>query len=129
MVAPAPLRVELIAFTPRKPTSHHLVIGYASVSLPDLGVNIYDVKLTRRRADVFSHLPERIVLEGDMPARNQSGKFFFSRVISFHDHERYLEFSRAVVGLCRAAYPEDFEQSSPKAPIPVAEIHGASLHV
>ena len=129
MVTPAPLRVELLSFTPRRLTSHHLVVGYASVSLPDLGVNIYDVKLTRRRADVFSHLPERIVLEGDMPARNQSGKFFFSRVISFHDHERYLEFSRAVVELCRAAYPEDFQQSSPKAPIPVASHSGVNLHV
>ena len=107
--APAPLRIALLHFSPRKLSSNARVMGYAHVSLLDAGFTIYGVKLIYRRDEVFAFLPERVLLDADLPVRDECGRIEFRRTMRFHDDARFIEFSKAVVAEVRRVHPEAFE--------------------
>ncbi len=112
------LRIELIEFLPRKVTSNHRVIGYASVILSDSGMDVYGIRIVQRSRDLaVAHLPTCLVLQADSPARDESGSLVFRPTVRFRDHRRYVEFSERVVALCRAANPEAFAFREKNAPM------------
>ncbi len=113
---PALIRVELLSFTPRKPTSHYRVVGYATVALPDLGLTICDIKLHCRNQAVFAVLPERIVLAGDSPARDEHEKFVYRPIIRFHSDRQFIAFADAVIAAVRSEHPEAFANFKLKQP-------------
>ena len=118
------MQVELLHFIPRAESHPPRVVGYVHVSVPSIGMNLYDVKLMRRRGEVFAHLPERPLHEGDKLVFDEHKRVRFRRTMRFHNNDDFIELSKAIVEALRAEHPEALAEFLPSGPITAATHDG-----
>ncbi len=86
-------RVDLVKYRAARPGLS--VIGYATVSLPDIGIAVNDIRLKVSDAGhPFTLIPARRDGEG------------WSEVVSFTGYPARAAFDRAVIAAVLAVYPE-----------------------
>jgi hypothetical protein len=108
--APAPSRLRLVEW---KPYSRNTLCGFATVELP-LGLTIADIAVHQKGARRWASLPAKPLLNNEnCHAVDENGKKKYVAILSWRDRVLADEFSRRVVGLVAAEYPEAFESETP----------------
>ena len=85
------------------------MFGYASVSVPALGLDILNMRLMQRDGRVSVFAPSMPVVNGDELVRDSFGRIAFRPALWFHDAEDFQEFRNNVLAAIYKEHPEAFD--------------------
>jgi len=108
-IAPRPRQMELLSFRPIRKNS---LRGFCSVQLPN-GLLIHDIPVLCSHGKYWATLPSKPMIDSaGIVLRDDAGKIRYGVVNEWPTPDLQHEFSKRVVTLIRAQYPNALEGGS-----------------
>ena len=92
-----------------RPLHRNTLVGFATIKIVELEMEIYDVAIHQKNRSKWTQLPAKAQIKDGELVKDQRGKIQYWRVLDFTSAQVRDAFSRAVIDAVLRTFPNAFE--------------------